>query len=354
MTSRASSHRWQPGLPIRVIRTRRIAARGVAPLLLHAPILGRRTPWHRAAGAVRRTGRPPRTRLAGWRRASGRWPRAAWSPGRRRSPAGRDVRRVGGLRRAGPHRGRLLRRGQHRHPRREHLRPGPRALAARLLPGPRHRRDGVEAGPVHRRRREPRARRQDPRAGAGLGGRALGGRDHRSSARRSTTRRWPARSGRAPAPSRWATWTRGQEVWLVTATPVEVAQGHRPAARAVRRARHGGRERRRRLHRPPGRRAAARAGQGRGGRGAGAATRAWTCPGARPTPTRPTTSRCSRSSATRARSTPTRRCSSTPGRTAGRSWTTAGDAGPRKLGLRAAAATALAGALAASARRRRA
>ena len=67
----------------------------------------------------------------------------------------------------------------------------------------------------------------------------------------------------------------------------------RAAARAVRRTRHGRRERRRGLHRPAGRGAAARPGQGRrrprpgraGGAGPGRA--------ARPTPTRPTTSRCS-------------------------------------------------------------
>ena len=55
---------------------------------------------------------------------------------------------------------------------------------------------------------------------------------------------------------------RGQEVWLVTATPVEVAAGHRPPARPVRRPRHGGRERRRRLHRPPGRASRCTGGQG--------------------------------------------------------------------------------------------
>ena len=50
----------------------------------------------------------------------------------------------------------------------------------------------------------------------------------------------------------------GQRVWLVTATPVELACDHRPPAGAHRRARHGRRGRRRQVHRPAGRRADAR------------------------------------------------------------------------------------------------
>ena len=84
----------------------------------------------------------------------------------------------------------------------------------------------------------------------------------------------------------------GQRVWLVTAAPIEIAQiiarrlGLTGAMGTVVRAR------RRRLHRPAGRRHAARAGQGRGDQGAGRARGRSTCAAARRTPTPPTTCRC--------------------------------------------------------------
>ena len=61
----------------------------------------------------------------------------------------------------------------------------------------------------------------------------------------------------------------GQRVWLVTAAPVETATIIARRLGPDRRARHGGRVRRRRLHRQARRRAAARPGEGRGGTGAG-------------------------------------------------------------------------------------
>ncbi len=61
----------------------------------------------------------------------------------------------------------------------------------------------------------------------------------------------------------------GQRVWLVTATPVELAQIIGAPARADRRAGHRRGERGRRLHRPAGRRDAARPGEGRRGPRAG-------------------------------------------------------------------------------------
>ena len=141
---------------------------------------------------------------------------------------------------------------------------------------PRHRRDGLEAGPVHRRRREPRARRPDPRAGAGLRGRALGrraDRHRRGGLRRADGRQDLAGHPRpgAAAPGRRAAGLAGDR------HPGRGGAGHRPAARPDRRPRHGGRERRRRLHRPAGRRAAARPGQGRRRSRRWPSARAWTC-----------------------------------------------------------------------------
>ena len=109
----------------------------------------------------------------------------------------------------------------------------------------------------------------------------------------------------------------GQRVWLVTATPVEVATVIAKRLGPDRRARHGRRDRGRRLHRPAGRRDPARGGQGRGGHARWPSARGSTWAPARRTPTRPTTSRCSPSSATRARSTRTAGCGRTPGSTAG-------------------------------------
>ena len=57
----------------------------------------------------------------------------------------------------------------------------------------------------------------------------------------------------------------GQRVWLVTAAPVELGAVIAQPARPDRRDRHGGRDPRRHLHRPAGRRADARPGQGGGG-----------------------------------------------------------------------------------------
>ena len=87
---------------------------------------------------------------------------------------------------------------------------------------------------------------------------------------------------------------------------------HRPPARPDRRAGHGRRARGRRLHRPAGRRHAARPGQGGGDQGAGRPRGARPRAAARRTPTPSTTCRCSRWSATRARSTPTPGCGPTP------------------------------------------
>ena len=70
--------------------------------------------------------------------------------------------------------------------------------------------------------------------------------------------------------------------------------GHLAAARADRRAGHGGRVGGRGVHRPPGRRAAARRGQGGRGGARWPSARAWTWPAAPPTATRPTTCRCCR------------------------------------------------------------
>ena len=106
-------------------------------------------------------------------------------------------------------------------------------------------------------------------------------------------------------------------------------QDHRPPARPDRRHGHGGRARRRRLHRAARGRPAARTRQGRGGPGARRAGRA------RPDPLlgvlrllqRPADALAGRRR--RARSTPTRACARTPGRTAGESATTAPAARPR-------------------------
>ena len=144
----------------------------------------------------------------------------------------------------------------------------------------------------------------------------------------------------------------GQQVWLVTATPVELAQviarrlGLTGALGTVAESVDGvytGRLVGEPLHGPA---------KADGGPRAGRSERAWTCRGAPRTRTRPTTSRCCRWSATPARSTPTRRCARTPGPAAGRSWTTAGTPG-REAGPAGRCGAALAGALAASARRRR-
>ena len=78
----------------------------------------------------------------------------------------------------------------------------------------------------------------------------------------------------------------GQRVWLVTATPVELAQIIARPAGPDRGAGHGRRERRRHLHRPAGRRAAARAGEGGTRCARWPSGRGWTCAAARPTRTR--------------------------------------------------------------------
>ena len=109
----------------------------------------------------------------------------------------------------------------------------------------------------------------------------------------------------------------GQRVWLVTATPVEVATviakrlGLTGALGTVAESEDGvytGRLVGEILHGPAG--------------------RGWTWPRARRTPTRPTTSRCCPSSVTHARSTPTPRCATTPASRAGGSATTAPAARP--------------------------
>ncbi len=110
--------------------------------------------------------------------------------------------------------------------------------------------------------------------------------------------------------------------------PGRAGHDHRVAAAPDRRARHGGRDARRRLHRPPGRRGAARRGEGGRGARAGRARGARPRRGARPTPTRSTTCRCCRWSDGRWRSIRIRPCWPRRARAAGRSATSAPVAGP--------------------------
>ena len=253
-----------------------------------------------------------------------------------------------------PHRGRVLRRRQHR---------ACAAPASSSWPGvcggatSSRGRDiaamAVEAGAVHRS--SARTSRTWPGSGTRPWPSSPATRSPRStaSARRSTTRSmadkiWPGT--RALAQSHLE---RGQEVWLVTATPVEVATRHRPPARASRA-----------LSAPwprastastPGAWSASRCTapvQGRGRRGA----RRRRGPG--PVLVLGLLRLRQRHPDALARRPPLR---GQPRRGAARARPRPRLAGPRlppgppgrKLGLRAAAATALAGALAASARRRR-
>ena len=84
----------------------------------------------------------------------------------------------------------------------------------------------------------------------------------------------------------------GQRVWLVTAAPIEIASIIARQARADRRDGHGLRARGRRLHRPAGRRPAARSGQGARRSRRWPPARGSTWPAARRTPTPSTTCRC--------------------------------------------------------------
>ena len=121
----------------------------------------------------------------------------------------------------------------------------------------------------------------------------------------------------------------GQRVWLVTATPVELANILVQPARADRCAGHGGRGQGRRLHRR-GWSAACCTARPRPRRCARwPRARAWTWPAARPTATRPTTCPCSSWSATRTWSTRTAGCSPRPGSKAGRSTISGPGGGPR-------------------------
>ena len=164
----------------------------------------------------------------------------------------------------------------------------------------------------------------------GVGGGALGGRDHRSSARRSTTRRWPGRIWPGTRALAMGHLARGQEVWLVTATPVEVAQviarrlGLSGALGTVAESVDGvytGRLVGEPLHGPAKAAAVAALAHDEG-------------PG--PVPVRGLLRLGQRHPDALARRPPVRgqprrgAARSTPARTAGRSWTTAGDAGPRR------------------------
>ena len=215
----------------------------------------------------------------------------------------------------GPDRRGVLRRRQHRDAGGLDLPPRPRPAPARVLHHPRHPGRGLEAGLLPRRRgRGPRARRRGPRLGARrfIAGHTV---SRAGVARRGDLRRGDgapdlARHPRArPAPPR-----PGPAGLAGHRGPDRDRPDHRPPARPDRRAGHRRRARRRRLHRRAGRRDAARLGEGGGGAAARRARRGSTWRAARRTPTPTTTCRCSRRSATRARSTPTTGCASTRGR----------------------------------------
>ena len=146
----------------------------------------------------------------------------------------------------------------------------------------------------------------------------------------------------------------GQRVWLVTATPVEVATviarrlGLTGALGTVAETEDGvytGRLVGEILHGQA---------KARGGHARWPSGRGWTSAPARRTPTPPTTSRCCPWSGTRARSTRTAGCARTPGSTAGGSRDYRTGRKAVKVGVpTAAAAGALAGAVAAAASVRR-
>ncbi len=193
----------------------------------------------------------------------------------------------------GPDRGGVLRRRQHRDAGREHLPPRPRAAPAQVLHDPR-----------------------DPRAPPGS--RPTSG---SSASRTPSTSPRPASSALSFIAGHTVTELEelGEEIFDEAhgapdlarhprAGPAAPRRGpaglagdrradrdrpdHRPPARPDRRDGHGRRARRRRLHRPPGRRHAARPGQGRGDQGAGRPRGRSTCAAARRTPTPTTTCRC--------------------------------------------------------------
>ncbi|VXC21376.1 hypothetical protein NOCARDAX2BIS_480018 [Nocardioides sp. AX2bis] len=194
-------------------------------------------------------------------------PAPALDPGRGgRRGGGRGRERAQPGRR--PHVGGVLRRRQHRHAGREHLPPRPRPAPARVLHHPRHRRRRLEAGLLPGgRRRGPRPRLRDPRGRALLHRRAHRGRARgaqRGDLRRDHVAPDLARHPRAgpAAPGPGPTGLAGDR------GTGRDRPHHRAAPRPDRRDGHGRRARRRRLHRPAGRRHAARPGQGRGDPGA--------------------------------------------------------------------------------------
>ncbi len=166
---------------------------------------------------------------------------------------------------------------------------------------------GLEAGLLPGgRRRGPRARR-----GGALGRAGVHRRAHRRGA--GVARRGDLRRGDGPPDlaghpgARPAAPRPGPAGLAGDRRPDRDRHDHRPPSRPDRRPRHGGRAHQRRLHRPAGRRDAARAGQGRGDPARSPSARGSTWRGARRTPTPTTTCRCSRWSATRAQSTRTRK-----------------------------------------------
>ena len=105
-------------------------------------------------------------------------------------------------------------------------------------------------------------------AGAGVRSRQAGGRDR--PARRGDLRRADGRADLDRHPGAGPAAPRRRPAGLAGhRDPGRAGLDHRPPARADRRAGHGRRGGRRRVHRPAGRRAAARAGQGGGGARAG-------------------------------------------------------------------------------------
>ena len=157
----------------------------------------------------------------------------------------------------------------------------------------------------------------------------LGRRDRRH--RRGDLRRGDGRARSGPAPGLWprrtstpasgSGWSRPRR----SSSPQVIARrlGLTGALGTVAESRG------RRLHRPAGRRAAARPREGGGGRARWPSARAWTCRAARPTATPPTTCRCCRWSGSRAAINPDAACARTRRRTAGRS-ATSGPAARRR------------------------
>ena len=188
-----------------------------------------------------------------------------------------------------------------------------------------------------RGQRGSRAHREGPVRGSCLHRGARGRPSWRRSARRSSTSTWPHKIW--PGTRAIAQWhlDRGQQVWLVTAAPVEIANviarrlGLTGALGTVSEHVDG-------IYTGElGRRDAARRGQGRRDRGDRSTARGSSSTSATRTPTPATTCRCCRWSGTRARSIRTPRCARTPRPRAGASATTAPDARSRWPAARAAA-----------------